>query len=224
MAAADWPPPPTYVLPIELPEEELERLNAEFSPIWLEWFLLLAQVLTAAGAGGGGIQHNLLSGLDGGQAGEYYHLTADQHDELTTAKPANQLYAGPTSGADAVPAFRAGVVADIAFTVTQRLLGRNTAAAGKGEEVTVSQVLDWIGSTRGSILYRGASGWAVLAPGTAGFAFLSNGAGADPSWQEIDTEPSADDAHWEPVSNMNPASPELLFDATTGDVVMGWVS
>jgi hypothetical protein len=37
-------------------------------------------------------------------------------------------------------------------------------------------------------------------------------------------EPSPDNAHWEPVSNMNPASPALVFDAGTGDVVMGWVS
>jgi hypothetical protein len=36
--------------------------------------------------------------------------------------------------------------------------------------------------------------------------------------------PSPSDAHWEPVSNMDPASPALVFDASTGDVVMGWVS
>lgn len=37
-------------------------------------------------------------------------------------------------------------------------------------------------STRGGILYRGASGWALLAPGTAGQVLTTNGAGADPSW------------------------------------------
>lgn len=47
---------------------------------------------------------------------------------------------------------------------------------------TSSDVLDGIGSTRGSILYRGASGWAALTPGTSGYVLQSAGAGADPSW------------------------------------------
>jgi hypothetical protein len=65
----------------------------------------------------------------------------------------------------------------------QRLLGRNTAAAGDVEEVTLSQLLDWIGSAaRGDILFRGASSWQRLAAGTAGYALTTNGAGADPSW------------------------------------------
>jgi hypothetical protein len=38
------------------------------------------------------------------------------------------------------------------------------------------------GSTQGSILYRGASGWVALAPGTAGQVLSTNGAGANPSW------------------------------------------
>lgn len=43
------------------------------------------------------------------------------------------------------------------------------------------------GSTRGSILYRGASGWVVLTPGTSGHALVSNGTGADPSYQAVTT-------------------------------------
>ena len=65
---------------------------------------------------------------------------------------------------------------------SQRILGRNSAGAGSIEENTTSQVLDWIGSTQGQILYRGASGWAVLAPGTSGQLLQTNGTGADPSW------------------------------------------
>ena len=38
------------------------------------------------------------------------------------------------------------------------------------------------GSTQGSILYRGASSWTALAPGTAGDVLSTNGAGAHPSW------------------------------------------
>jgi hypothetical protein len=39
-----------------------------------------------------------------------------------------------------------------------------------------------LGSTRGSIPYRGISGWTGLAPGAAGSLLQSGGAGADPSW------------------------------------------
>lgn len=46
----------------------------------------------------------------------------------------------------------------------------------------IQELLDGISSTRGVILYRGASGWAALAPGTAGQVLTSGGAGADPHW------------------------------------------
>jgi hypothetical protein len=69
------------------------------------------------------------------------------------------------------------------ISTTQRVLGRNTAGVGDTEEVAASSVLDWIGSTRGSILYRGASGWAIATPGTAGQVWTSNGSGADPTYQ-----------------------------------------
>jgi hypothetical protein len=48
---------------------------------------------------------------------------------------------------------------------------------------SLSNVLDSsISSTQGTILYRGSSGWAGLAPGTAGYVLGTNGAGADPIW------------------------------------------
>jgi hypothetical protein len=68
----------------------------------------------------------------------------------------------------------------LTFAATQRLAGRNTAGAGAGEEVTASQVLDWIGTTRGAVLYRGSGGWAALAPAQAGNVYRDGGAGADP--------------------------------------------
>lgn len=74
---------------------------------------------------------------------------------------------------------------DILFSTNQVVLGRNSAGPGAGQELTASTVLDWLGATRGSILYRGASGWTILAPGTAGYALVSGGAGADPSYVAI---------------------------------------
>jgi hypothetical protein len=69
-------------------------------------------------------------------------------------------------------------------SATQRIIGRNTAGAGDPEEVTASQVLDWFSATQGAILYRGASGWVALAPGTAGQILQSGGAAANLSWAD----------------------------------------
>jgi hypothetical protein len=67
------------------------------------------------------------------------------------------------------------------FTVDSK--GRLTAAANVAITFpTVQALLDGISTTQGSILYRGASGWAALAPGTAGLKLTTNGAGADPTW------------------------------------------
>jgi hypothetical protein len=68
------------------------------------------------------------------------------------------------------------------ITATQRVLGRNSGGAGNAEEVTVAQVLDWLGTTRGSIAYRGAAAWTPLVPVAAGYVLRDNGVGADPSW------------------------------------------
>ena len=70
-------------------------------------------------------------------------------------------------------------------SVTQRALGRNTAGAGNVEELTLSQMMDWTSSTQGTILYRGASGWAALGTGTTGNVLQTNGAGADPTWASV---------------------------------------
>jgi hypothetical protein len=41
------------------------------------------------------------------------------------------------------------------------------------------------GSDRGSIIYRGAAGWAMRGPGTSGFFLMSNGLGADPTYAAV---------------------------------------
>lgn len=48
--------------------------------------------------------------------------------------------------------------------------------------VTISTVLDAISATRGTVLFRGATAWSALAPGTSGNVLTTAGAGADPSW------------------------------------------
>lgn len=68
-------------------------------------------------------------------------------------------------------------------TANQRLIG--AATTGDPSELAITTVLDWISSTRGSVLYRGAGGWAALAPSTDGYVLKDGGAGADPSWASV---------------------------------------
>lgn len=68
-------------------------------------------------------------------------------------------------------------------SATSRVLGRKTAGAGDVEELTLSEVLDFVGSAaQGDILYRGASAWTRLAAGTNRQRLLTGGSGANPSW------------------------------------------
>lgn len=77
-----------------------------------------------------------------------------------TNQSANTVLAGPSSGA-AAPTFR---------------------ALAAGDLPAISSLLDGIGATQGDLLYRDASGWAVLPPGTAGNVLQTNGTAANPSW------------------------------------------
>jgi hypothetical protein len=66
-----------------------------------------------------------------------------------------------------------------------RVLG-SVAGSAPPEELTLSQVLDFIGSAaQGDFLYRGAAGWARLAAGTSGYFLKTLGAGANPAWDAV---------------------------------------
>lgn len=82
----------------------------------------------------------------------------------------------------------AQIAADQLTVASLNVLANDTAASGPASGITLSALLDFatgvVGTpaARGTILYRGASGWALLAPGTAGQYLQTGGAGADPSW------------------------------------------
>lgn len=80
------------------------------------------------------------------------------------------------------PAAAGFAASAITFAATQRVLGRNTSGAGTGEEVTLTQLLDWISASvaRGDLLRRGASAWERVALGANGTVLTSNG--TDPAW------------------------------------------
>lgn len=71
-------------------------------------------------------------------------------------------------------------------STTSRALGRKTAGAGDVEEMTLSELLDFIGSAaQGDILYRGAASWARLGAGTPGQYLKTQGPGANPVWATV---------------------------------------
>lgn len=81
----------------------------------------------------------------------------------------------------ALAALNQADVANIGPIANSRVIGRATAGSGDAEELTLSQVLDFVGSAaRGDILVRGASTWARLGIGSANTFLKSDG--TDPSW------------------------------------------
>ena len=65
------------------------------------------------------------------------------------------------------------------------ILGNNTGSTASPSYNSLSSYIDNIGSAQGDILYRGASNWSVLTPGTSGQVLQTNGASANPSWATV---------------------------------------
>jgi hypothetical protein len=105
---------------------------------------------------------------------------------VTNAKLADGSVTTAKIGSGAVDNTKVGtnvlLFSNIQQIATQRLVGRNTAGTGDMEQVTATQVLDWLGATQGQILYRDASAWAPLAPGAVGQVLKHAGSAANPSW------------------------------------------
>lgn len=110
-------------------------------------------------------------------------------DTCPTGVPLSIVYlaAGATSILNAVifdiSAWGGGMsAASHTFSATARILGRKTASSGVGEECSLSEVLDFIGSpARGDFLARGASTWARFA-GVEQGSICYEGANLDPGW------------------------------------------
>lgn len=88
------------------------------------------------------------------------------------------------------------ITAEQALEIIQQYLFDHQLQEGSGIQITpngnisdsptiaaeVQAILDQITNVQGSILFRSATGWEDLAPGTAGWFLKTNGAGADPAW------------------------------------------
>lgn len=70
-------------------------------------------------------------------------------------------------------------------------IGNNTIISNTSGATTtpsansLSSLIDTIGAVQGDILYRNASTWIVLAPGTSGQVLSSGGSAANPSWTTV---------------------------------------
>lgn len=69
-----------------------------------------------------------------------------------------------------------------AAIAAKTILANKTGSSAAPTACTISDILDFVSSTRGTLLFRGVAGWAALAPDTAGKVLQTNGAGADPTW------------------------------------------
>jgi hypothetical protein len=91
--------------------------------------------------------------------------------------------------------------------------GNATGSSAQPTDISASDVLDMISSTRGTILYRGASSWSVLAPGVTTAFLRSGGVGADPYWS---IPPGAGDVIGPAASTDNAIA---RYDGTTGKFI-----
>lgn len=73
---AVFQPPPTWADPILIDER---TKKSGFNPVWLKWFIDLVGIINASGGGSGVIAHNSTTGLQGGQANQFYHNTAAEN-------------------------------------------------------------------------------------------------------------------------------------------------
>jgi hypothetical protein len=73
---------------------------------------------------------------------------------------------------------------NITMTASSRVIGRRSSGGGLSEELTLSDILDFVGSAaEGDILYRGSAGWARLGKGTAYQVLGVNSGATAPVWQ-----------------------------------------
>lgn len=69
--------------------------------------------------------------------------------------------------------------------VTGTLPIANGGTASTTAATAATTILDGLSTTQGSILYRNASAWVPLTPGTMGQILTTQGAGANPSWTSV---------------------------------------
>lgn len=133
-----------------------------------------------------------------------------------------------TNGASADPAWAA--ITSLPSIADGDLLANTSGSSATPVATTLSALIDHVlGNTRGSILYRGASGWAALGPGGSGKVLQANGSGADPSWETLSGGGGGTGGlfsglfHAPPTlssfTQRNISSPAAAADSTSGPII-----
>ena len=112
------------------------------------------------------------NGSGGGGSGTVTNFTAGTLSPLFTTAVATST---------STPALSFSLTSAAANTI----FGNNTSGSAAPAYYGISSYLDTFGTTQGSMLYRGASGWVVLAPGTSGYVLQTNGSGSNPTWTAV---------------------------------------
>lgn len=111
------------------------------------------------------------------------YVGASGSSGVTSIATASPIAGGPITATGTISLQAAGVANSYLSTMANGTIKANTSGSSASpQDVTMSAILDTISSTRGTILYRGASGWAALSPGASGYYLTAAGAGADPAW------------------------------------------
>lgn len=99
--------------------------------------------------------------------------------------PSGQWTGGTVTALGASLNINSGTI-DIGPIAAHDLLANTSGGSATPAATALTALIDAaLGSTQGDVLYRGASVWTVLGPGTAGAVLQSGGAGANPSWVNL---------------------------------------
>jgi hypothetical protein len=121
-------------------------------------------------------------------------ITVDTYGRITSATTANitpdTIGAVPVtrtvtgaSGISGGGALSSNLTLSLSSIATNTILANTSGTSSSPIATTPTALFDSaFGSAQGTILFRGASNWQVLSPGTSGQFLATGGAGANPSW------------------------------------------
>lgn len=129
---------------------------------------------------------------DGGLIAQTLHAEAaaglyvgDGNFDASNLTDARAFVLPDADGTLALQGWVSGTFTGSANITTLGTIGTGTwqgSAIGAAYLPSESTLLDRISSTQGTVLYRDASGWSALAPGTSGQLLTTGGAAANPAW------------------------------------------
>lgn len=153
--ASTFQPPPTYALPVVVDEITGKSI---FNPIWLRWFLDLSKGLSSGGAGSGTVSSVGLSVPGQFAVAGSPVVASGTITIIWNTQAANRVLAGPATGADATPTFRALVAADVPALSYVPL----AAPVTKTADFTLAATENWVINNK-------ASACVVTLPAASGF-------------------------------------------------------